>query len=983
MSSSFIGLTPYQIEELMKCYNDPIYFIENYGWIEVKEMGLIIPAVLYDYQKTILRWLVNKESGVVLKSRRVGGSTVVALYLAWLINFRRGINALLLSRTEDNAKKLLNKVKFSFFNIKKHTSDDYSLAEDASWMLNTIAVNNQQLFATGWLDDEGNITGMSEVASLTTTSESGRSESATFVFMDEMAFIQDQEGASRASRITTTRGGHWLAVSCQTPDVYVFTDNGIQQLGDFINRDSKVGAFSSINTTNILGSNGLQNCELTYNNGLCDTLRVITELNYQIECSLEHPILVNRYGKIAWCRAENLQIGDWTPINRNNNCFGQTKIEHPYLLGLILGDGYIYEPTKKITMTSIDEELHQFLEMTYGFIRQKDNIHSCKTLSNIVNYYESIGYKFVTAKYKEIPYVVLLSDKESQKLVLRGLFDTDGCSTPDGRVSYVSTSERMIDQIRMMLLNFGITSAKYHKVSKPTERVKVESEQWILEIGLDAWIFFDVIGFGLTRKQNNYKPSKQKSLKDIIPFGAVLANIIMSDSSWCKDVSLRNRRKQLRHSNRNKNILKEHQPISYQSAKDVLYYFSDKSYLSEYKKLSDLVDKNYRWVKITKLEDSYNETWDFSIPQDRSYISNGLISHQTPNGVGDSFHSLCMRAERGENRSYNYLKVHWSEAGMTDKMIDSATEGLSEASRLQEMEMEFLSSGDPVFHHTHLAACFRPIDEYPEIELDIARYREQVVSSKGDLYYFSGVDTAVGKLNKRDSKRDYHCFTTLTKSGIQAYTYYTKEESLTDWAGNIEQLPNGNSIKRNGTVSQLHSEYPGLLQIEINGPGQTVYINHQLPSDGFSVAIPKQTTFKSKDQIIRQLVLAVEAHAIVITDRFTYQCMSIFQRGSTPGTYSAPTGDYYDDPVIAIALAWDALLQTGAIEFTWGADTDRLVKSEVSNERIEEIDTAKLGYGPAVINKAIDANERASSYFGDALTILDDMDMSKIVEPEF
>lgn len=564
--TDFIGLHKNQLEELAKCYNDPIYFIENYGWIEVKELAKIVQADLYPYQKDILTWLVNRESGVVLKSRRVGGSTVVALYLAWLINFRRGVNALLLSRTEKDATKLLNKVKFAYFNIRKHTSKDFALAEDASWMLNDVAINNQQLFATAWKDDQGNILSTSEVASLTTTSESGRGESATFVFIDEMAFIDDQEGASRAARITTTRGGHWLAIS-------------------------------------------------------------------------------------------------------------------------------------------------------------------------------------------------------------------------------------------------------------------------------------------------------------------------------------------------------------------------------------------------------------------------------TPNGVGDNFYQLCMLGDRGENKTFNFRRVHWSEAGMTQDMIDNATEGLSDASVAQEMEMEFLSSGDPVFNHMHLTACYKPLDDYTEVKKEIDCYRDVVLN--GDGIYYSGVDTAVGKLSKKDSKRDYHSFTALTKSGIQAYAYHTKEHTLTEWAGNVEQLA-GKSVRHEGMVSAFHRTYPGIMHVEINGPGQTVFINHILPEDGKSNIVPKQTNFKTKGELINQLVLAIESHSIVITDKFTYQCLLVYQRGSTPGTYSAPNGAY-DDPVISLALAWDALLRSGAIEFNWGTTTDSLSTVHKTEDEIINESFNKMGYGPAIIGR-VKGDERLSSYVPDNnnLVILDtELDMSLIKEPIF
>ncbi len=563
-----VNLTDYQIQELARCYNDPVYFINNYCWIEVKEQSKIVPAKLYPYQEKILDWMVNKKNGLVLKSRRVGGSTVVALYLSWAVNFRRGINALLLSRTEKDAIKLLNKVKFSFFNIKKHTSNDFALAEDASWMLNTVAFNNQQLFATAWLDDNGNVVSTSEAASLTTTSDSGRSESATFVFIDEMAFLSDQEGANKAARITTTRGGHWIIVS-------------------------------------------------------------------------------------------------------------------------------------------------------------------------------------------------------------------------------------------------------------------------------------------------------------------------------------------------------------------------------------------------------------------------------TPNGTGDSFHSMCMRAERGENETYEFLRVHWSEADITSDQIKAATEGLAEASVSQEMEMEFISSGDPVFNHVHLAACYKPVEDYPEILTELQKYRALIDLNHPDYCYYIGVDTAIGKLNKRGGKRDYHSFTALTKSGIQAFSYHSKEDSLTEWSGNTERIA-GQSVQIVGIVTKLHSKWPGIMHVETNGPGHAVYVNHQNPEDARSSVVPKDTNFKSKDQLIRQLILAVESHSIIITDKFTYQCMLVYQRGAAPGTYAAPNGDYYDDPVMSLAFAWDSLVSNGMMEFSWGSGTDNLIRVEQSSDAVNEINLSRMGYGPAALNTE-DSTQRLSTFVGENNLILfdSDLDISKLKEPEF
>jgi hypothetical protein len=83
-----------------------------------------------------------------------------------------------------------------------------------------------------------------------------------------------------------------------------------------------------------------------------------------------------------------------------------------------------------------------------------------------------------------------------------------------------------------------------------------------------------------------------------------------------------------------------------------------------------------------------------------------------------------------------------------------------------------------------------------------------------------------------------------------------------------------------------------------------------------------------KRGIIEQLILAIENHQLIITDYFTYLCMSVYQQHS-PGIYGAPTG-YYDDPVMALALAWAGLRARGILSTSsWGNTIDQTKRANV------------------------------------------------------
>lgn len=318
----------------------------------------------------------------------------------------------------------------------------------------------------------------------------------------------------------------------------------------------------------------------------------------------------------------------------------------------------------------------------------------------------------------------------------------------------------------------------------------------------------------------------------------------------------------------------------------------------------------------------------------------------TPNLIGDTFHRLCARGDLSElgkldePLGFKYIKIHWTEAGITEEQKERASVGDTDDKIRREWEWGFTSVGTVAFDPTHLAACYRPPAEYPDVAKEIEKYHKNVMSEKnrGSWIYYSGVDTSVAKIYRKASQKDYHAFTSLTNSGIQAFMYFSKE-SLGRWAGtrlDSGYIDGDGIVDVIGTVSKLHAEYPGLCYIEEEGPGLTVIHNHRLPPDGFSDIEPVSMKHLFKRNIIERLILRVENHQIIITDEFTYQCMMMYQQVG-PGRYEAASG-YFDDPVIALALATAALDSHGAFEFSWGRSADDLKRSPDSFEIAQKID---------------------------------------------
>jgi len=310
----------------------------------------------------------------------------------------------------------------------------------------------------------------------------------------------------------------------------------------------------------------------------------------------------------------------------------------------------------------------------------------------------------------------------------------------------------------------------------------------------------------------------------------------------------------------------------------------------------------------------------------------------TPDMVGSVFHRLCMEALRGENRSYKFLEVNYFEAGITDEQVEAAIEGMDADRASREFGHQFIQGGSPAFRATDLAACYKPPDEYPEVAQALAEYRQKVG------IYYSGVDNAEGKAHRKSREKDYHSWISLTKTGIQAFAYHSKEP-ISSWAGQQTTRNDGTTILIPGQTTKLHANWRGLVKIEENGAGLAVLNRHVIPNDGESMVWASHTDAPTKTRLIQRLKIAIESHDIIITDLFTYQCLLVYQHGTMPGQYEAPQG-YNDDPVIALALANDLRFEYGNLEFTWAAEPQRRSLSEAE---MAEVDISQAPLAPDVL----------------------------------
>lgn len=176
-------------------------------------------------------------------------------------------------------------------------------------------------------------------------------------------------------------------------------------------------------------------------------------------------------------------------------------------LGMMIGDGNICSDLRESGFTSGDNELIELYQklskecFNVDAIMWKNN-NKCRINSKSLFEYltNNLKMKFgYAADRKEIPDQILQSPKSVVSAFIRGLFDTDGCVDKGGNVIYVTKSEKLGKSIQELLLKYGIVSKR--------SKSSVDQCYTIFISGIDTKIYFDNIGFNLTRKHNRLNHS--------------------------------------------------------------------------------------------------------------------------------------------------------------------------------------------------------------------------------------------------------------------------------------------------------------------------------------------------------------------------------------------------------------------------------------------------------------------------------------------
>lgn len=194
-----IEFTKEQIDEYVKCANDPIYFVKSYVKIVTLDKGLV-PFELYDYQEDMVRKFHDNRYIIAKLPRQSGKSTTVIGYILHYILFNQNMSVAMLANKQSTAREMLSRLKLAYEYLPKWLQQGI-----LEWNKGSIQLENG-----------------SKILASSTSASAVRGGSYNMLFLDEFAFVPQNIAEEFFSSVFPT-----ITSGISTKVLIISTPNGL------------------------------------------------------------------------------------------------------------------------------------------------------------------------------------------------------------------------------------------------------------------------------------------------------------------------------------------------------------------------------------------------------------------------------------------------------------------------------------------------------------------------------------------------------------------------------------------------------------------------------------------------------------------------------------------------------------------------------------------------------------------------------------
>jgi len=628
-------------------------------------------------------------------------TTCAAAFFLWYATFEEHKTVLIVSNKESNATEFIHRLQVMYEYLPKWLK----AGVDGEWNKKSVGFDNG-----------------CRVISRATSDSSARGLSLSIVFADELAFVRDNIQDEFWAALSPT-------LSCVTGDTLVLTKNGYEKIEDF-HKGKGVGDYFEIDGVEVYGKEGIEPLSHGYVSPESDTLIIETQRGFMIEVTHNHPLYALTENP-EMVKAKNLTTANYLRIDYGMNHFGKKSLDSDiaYMLGGYIAEGWSshFKNAKgervnsAIYIANLDSD---FREVFYrnGFSDDLNQSHKIRKFGvDVCRFWENeYGINFTQKCYdKEIPHYIMQSNSKTIGMFLRGLYDGDGSITVNRGINLTSTSRKLIQQVQILLMNFGILTTL---VKNDAEKIMIREREscrllpqgkpiqslrdsWGLNISRsNAGLFQRCVGFNIKYKGDKLEECIKKYPQDdykqkVIPFDIiknVISNIVESSGKtkkWFRDKGCR--LDKLFNKSTERTCTLRWLEVFYKAVRHM-------DCVAQYHNIfNELLGYDCIWDKIKTITPSTNKTYDFTVPKTHTFLQNGILGSNTggscivastPNGDMNLFAQLA-RASEAKTNEFVFKKYIWEDVPERDEAWKkSEIMRIGEEKFLQEHLCHFLSS---------------------------------------------------------------------------------------------------------------------------------------------------------------------------------------------------------------------------------------------------------------------------------------------------
>ena len=349
---------------------------------------------------------------------------------------------------------------------------------------------------------------------------------------------------------------------------------------------------------------------------------------------------------------------------------------------------------------------------------------------------------------------------------------------------------------------------------------------------------------------------------------------------------------------------------------------SARSYVS--KILKGKIGNQVKLSKIEVLRKFKTIIYDITVEDHHSYITYNynpkrkgqeeynLISKNTPYGIGSFYHSTWVEAVSGGNQ-FNAIRLYWQMHPERDEQwYREMSTALGPKRTAQEIDGDFLTSGNSVFDLTDIKAVEDCLGEYPVIKTRFNGQYRQYNLPDPEKEYFIGADVSTGRAS------DYSSFTCMDKQGEEQAVFKGKIP-----INKYGRLLGDTGMLFNQATLAPESNDVGLAvtsMLQDEGYPKLYYYQKMVRKKGKSrPEVDKSpgwmTTNKNRSIIIEGLEKDIREDNIIVKDPFFVQEAYTFiydslgrpvamgkHRNNTSGDIELETEVYADDDIMGKAI---------------------------------------------------------------------------------